>query len=89
MISQRNGAGVGNFELCVAAGGQIEHWRRYNAVPGGWNKSAVFGTDVRRVVALLQSSFGANLEVIAERTDDRSQHYWRDGSGWHPGPVIV
>ena len=84
-----NEAGVGNFELCVAVGGSIEHWWRHNASLGPWNRSATFGTDVRRVVGLLQSSFGTNLELIAERTDGHFQHYWRDGAGWHAGAIVV
>jgi Papain family cysteine protease len=84
-----NEMGVGNFELCVESGGQIEHWWRYNTVQGPWNRSAVFGADVRRVVGLLQSTYGTNLELIAERHDGRYQHYWRDGSGWNAGTVIV
>ena len=82
-------ADVGNFELCVAANGQIEHWWRNNHGPGPWQRSAVFGNGVRRVLSLLQGSFGFNLEVIVERTDGRYQHYWRDSAGWHTGVVIV
>jgi len=29
-----------------------------------------------------------DLEVIVLRTDQQLQHYWRDGAGWHAGPVI-
>ncbi|GAB63585.1 MAG: peptidase C1A [Candidatus Jettenia sp.] len=79
----------GNFELCVAANGQIEHWW-HRQLPGQtWNRSAVFGADVRRVVGLLEGSFGFNLELIAERNDGRYQHYWRDSNGWHAGAIIV
>jgi hypothetical protein len=81
--------GVGNFELCVAVAGQVEHWWRYNASPGPWNRSAVFGVGVKRVVALIQSTYGTNLEIIVDRTDGHYQHYWRDGNGWNEGPVIV
>jgi hypothetical protein len=85
-----NEVNVGNFELCVGVGGgRIEHWWRPNASGGAWVRSAVFGTGVARVVALLQSTFGTNLEVIAERTDGSYQHYWRDGGGWRAGVVIV
>lgn len=84
-----NEMGIGNFELCVTVGNQIEHWWRHNASSGPWNRSAVFGADVRRVIGLIQSSFATNLEVIAERTDGRYQYYWRDGSGWHSGAIIV
>ena len=58
--------GVGNFELCVAVGGTIEHWWRYNAGLGPWTRSAVFGTGVRRVIGLIQSTFATDLEVIVE-----------------------
>jgi hypothetical protein len=42
------------------------------------------------VVGLIQSSFGGDLEVIAERTDLKFQHYYRDGNGvWNTGPIIT
>jgi hypothetical protein len=80
--------GVGNFELCVAVGGSIEHWWRYNAGLGAWERSAVFGSGARRVIGLLQSTIGTNLEIIVENQDGGYQHYGRDGSGWHAGPII-
>jgi len=78
----------GNFELCVAVGGQIEHWWRDNYGSGGWQRSAVFGHDVAAVAALMEGSYGFNLEVIVLRSDNQLQHYWRDGAGWHEGVVI-
>jgi hypothetical protein len=82
--------GIGNFELCVAVGGQIQHWWRPNDPPGTWSQSATFGSDVNRVVGLIQSTFGGNLEVIAERTDLKFQHYYRDGNEvWNTGPIIT
>jgi hypothetical protein len=82
--------GIGNFELCVAAGGQIQHWWRPNNPPGSWAHSATFGANINRVVALIQSSFSADLEVIAERTDLHYQHYYRDVNGsWNTGPIIT
>lgn len=83
-----NEMGVGNFELCVAVQGQIEHWWRWNQGNGPWSRSAVFGANVRRVLGLIQSTFGTNLEILVENTDGSTQHYWRDGAGWHAGPVI-
>jgi hypothetical protein len=80
--------GVGNFELCVAAGGTIEHWWRHNASGSPWNRSAVFGAGARRVIGLIQSSFATNLEIIVEDINGGYQHYRRDGAGWHPGPAI-
>jgi hypothetical protein len=79
----------GNFELCVAVGGRVQHWWRANA--GGdmlWRHSADFGHDVRAVAGLCEGSWGMNLEVIVLRNDGQLQHYWRDGSGWHEGAVI-
>lgn len=82
-------SGIGNFELCVAVGQRIEHWWRHNGSQGSWIRSAIFGDAVRRVVGLIQSSFGTNLELIVERIDGRFQHYWRDGTGWHPGMIVI
>jgi hypothetical protein len=92
MIEGQFGAGnenaVGNFELCVAVGGQVQHWWRNNSSAMQWSQSATFGHDVQAVASLIESSFGFNLEVIVLRTDQRLQHYWRDGGGWHEGPII-
>jgi hypothetical protein len=44
---------------------------------------AQFGSNVNRVIALLQGSFGFNLELIVLRNDGMLQHYWRDDGGWH------
>lgn len=81
--------GHGNFELCVATpAGTIEHWWRTNSAPFPWARSATFGSGIARVVALVESSFGFNLEVIALRSDGLLQHFWRTGDGWHNGVVI-
>jgi hypothetical protein len=92
MIEGQFGAGdenaVGNFELCVAVGGQVQHWWRNNQADMSWNQSATFGHDVRAVAALVEGSYGFNLEVVVLRWDGILQHYWRDGAGWHEGPVI-
>lgn len=78
----------GNFELCVAVGGQVQHWWRNNAGDGQWRQSATFGHNVLAVAGLVQGSFGFNLEAVVLRTDRQLQHYWRDGGGWHEGVVI-
>jgi hypothetical protein len=78
----------GNFELCVAAGGHVQHWWRNNAGDGQWRHSATFGHDVLAVAGMCESQWGMNLEVIVLRSDQKLQHYWRDGAGWHEGPVI-
>lgn len=79
---------AGNFELCVAVGGRVQHWWRWNAGDMQWRHSADFGHDVRAVAGLCEGSWSMNLEVIVLRNDGQLQHYWRDGSGWHEGPVI-
>ncbi|MGA8576552.1 MAG: C1 family peptidase [Candidatus Cybelea sp.] len=77
----------GNYELCVAVGGQVQHWWRNNGGAGDWSMSTTFGHDVAAVVGLVEGSFGFNLEVIVLRTDGELQHYWRDGGGWHEGTI--
>jgi hypothetical protein len=79
---------VGNFELCVAAGGQIQHWWRDNQGDQQWRHSATFGSNIECVAALLEGSYDFNLELVAQRTDNQLQHFWRDGAGWHAGVVI-
>jgi Papain family cysteine protease len=79
----------GNFELCVAVDGAVQHWWRDNAGGSGeWRHSATFGRDMRAVTGLTEGSWGMNLELVVLRTDGRLQHYWRDGAGWHEGPII-
>ena len=79
---------MGNFELCVAVDGQVQHWWRNNAVTPAGAQSATFGHDVQAVAGLVEGSFGFNLEVIVLRHDRKLQHYWRDGAGWKEGVVI-
>jgi Papain family cysteine protease len=79
---------TGNFELCVASGGQIQHWWRDNQGDQQWRQSAIFGSNIRAVTALIEGSYGFDLEVVAVRNDGQLQHFWRDGAGWHVGPVI-
>ena len=92
MIQGQYGMGsefaMGNFELCVAVNGQVQHWWRNNAGNAGWYQSATFGHNVQAVAGLVEGSFGFNLEVVVLRTDRQLQHYWRDGAGWHEGVVI-
>ena len=85
-----NEYGTGNFELCVALpNGTVQHWWRNNQAQGfPWALGATFGSGVRCVVALLESSFGFNLELIVLRDDNMLQHYWRMGGTWFPGAVI-
>jgi C1A family cysteine protease len=79
---------VGNFELCVAVGGKIQHWWRDNQGDKQWRQSATFGANVKAVTALIEGSYGYDLEVVGLRNDNQLQHFWRDGGGWHDGPVI-
>lgn len=79
---------VGNFELCVAVGGKVQHWWRPNGGNGIWRDGGKFGHDVAMMVGLLQSSYGFALEAVVRRLDGALQHYWRDATGWHEGPQI-
>lgn len=92
MIEGQFGCGderaIGNFELCVAVGGVVQHWWRDNQGGTGWHMSASFGSGIQAVTGLVEGSFGFNLEVVALRTDRQLQHFWRDGGGWHAGSVI-
>jgi len=94
MIQGEFGAGTdkgnGNFELCVAMpNGTVQHWWRNNQNTNfAWTMDASFGSNVAAVVALVQGSFGFNLELIVQRRDNMLQHYWRDDGGWHAGVVI-
>jgi hypothetical protein len=91
MIQGQYGMGtefaLGNFELCVAVNGQVQHWWR-NQANGVWSQSATFGHDAAAVAGLIESSYGFNLEVLILRTDGQLQHYWRDGAGWHEGAIV-
>jgi hypothetical protein len=82
----------GNYELCVAVNGAIQHWWKDSPEnPGStWSMSATFGENVREVLGLIQSSFGFDLEVIALLNDGTLQHFWRYASdlSWHAGPVF-
>jgi hypothetical protein len=79
----------GNFELCVAKGGQVQHWWRSNCNGSlVWKNDSTFGHDVKAVTGLAQGSWGMNLEVIVLLNSGQLQHYWRDGKGWAEGPVI-
>lgn len=79
----------GNFELVVSVQGSLQHWWRDNASGSmAWRMSATFGSNIAAAVGLCQGSWGMNLEVIALRTDGQLQHFFRDGAGWHNGPII-
>lgn len=102
MIRSQFGAGnetlPGNYELCVAVSGSIQHWWTSGnpepATSSIWIHSATFGTDVpgqevQQVLGLLQSSFSFDLEIVALLTDGSLQHFWRSGtSAWFAGPVF-
>ena len=78
----------GNYELCVAVNGSIQHWWRNNQGAGNWSNSATFGANVAQVLGLVESSYGFDLEVIAQLNNGSLQHLWRDGGGWHNGIVF-
>jgi hypothetical protein len=84
----------GNYELCVAVNGQIQHWcSSGNPEPTTnlkwYHCSQVFGNNVQQVLGLIYSSFG-NLELIALLANGSLQHFWRDSNNaiWNPGPIL-
>jgi hypothetical protein len=78
----------GNFELCVATpSGGIQHWWRNNGGDQTWQMSATFGSGVRDVVGMIQSSWG-NLEILAFM-DPGYAHFLRDAAGWHQSPGLI
>jgi hypothetical protein len=87
----------GNYELCVAVNGSIQHWWTTGdaGATANWTRSATFGTNqagktVQRVLGMIQSSFGFDLELIALLSDGSLQHFWRSSGNlqWYPGPVF-
>jgi hypothetical protein len=85
----------GNYELCVAVNGSIEHWcTSGNPEPGKhttWHKCAqTFGVNVDAVLGLIESSFGFDLELIALLNNGSLQHFRRDSrtAVWQAGPVF-
>jgi hypothetical protein len=49
--------------------------------------SATFGSGVRDVVGMIQSSWG-NLEILAFM-DPGYAHFLRDAAGWHQSPGLI
>jgi hypothetical protein len=93
----------GNYELCVAVGGLIEHWwtagnpeptlQSWNGTTANWTRSETFATNVagqhvKQVLGLMQSSYGFDLELVAGLDDGKLQHFSRDGAGWHARDVF-
>ena len=84
---------AGNFELCVAAGGMVQHWWRDNSNSSlPWSRSANVrrrtdhrcGRPPRRELRLQP---GGHRRA---RTDGHLQHYYRDGNlNWNAGEVII
>jgi len=83
----------GNYELCVAVHGLIEHWWRDNQGTQNWQMSTKFGTNVAgahvvQVLGLLESSYGFDLELVALLSNGSLQHFWRGGGVWNAGVVF-
>ncbi len=78
----------GNYELCVAVDGSIQHWWTPTTGAYHWTHSATFGSGIKQVLGLIQSSFGFDLEVVALLEDGSLQHFWRNNT-WYPGPIIA
>jgi hypothetical protein len=69
---------IGNFELCVASQGQVQHWFRNNQSGAEWAWGATFGSSqgsIQQVVALIQGSYGFNLEMVVLLESGQLQHF--------------
>jgi C1A family cysteine protease len=86
-FGETNETAPGNYELCVAVNGQFQHWWTQGEAAAHWTMDAAFGTNIRQVLGLIESSFGFDLELIALLTDGSIQHFWRDNV-WHAGPIF-
>ena len=87
-LIQSNYGTRGNFEMVIPRrGDRLSHYWRNNDAPGyPWSGPTDFGTGVVLGTALIQSSFGGNLELVA-LVGNQLVHYWRDSSfAWH-GPT--
>ena len=78
----------GNYELCVAVNGAIQHWWTPTTGTYSWTHDATFGSNVKEVLGLIQSSYGFDLEVIALLENGSIQHFWRSNT-WNAGPIIA
>lgn len=76
----------GSLELVVASDGRAQHWS-WDPYSCRWTPRTEFGTDIRHVWGLTYSGVG-DLEVIAERADGATTHYWWDPAGWHDGGAL-
>jgi hypothetical protein len=87
----------GNYELCVAVNGEIQHWvAKGNPEPttsATWTLREKFRTsvpdqDVHRVLGLIESSYGFHFELVAELSSGQLQHFSRNASGWSAREVF-
>jgi hypothetical protein len=88
----QNRTGSGNFDLVAPlADGGLGQFSRNNADPNlPWSGPVKFGGGTVSAVALIQSNFGDNLEVVA-RTGGSLDHYWRESTppfAWN-GPTAI
>jgi hypothetical protein len=87
----------GNYELCVAVNGEIQHWvAKGNPEPTTLAtctlrekfRTSVPDQDVHRVLGLIESSYGFHFELVAELSRGQLQHFSRNGSGWSAREVF-
>lgn len=86
----------GNLDLVVPntapAGGLVHYWRNNDAPGLPWHESTTFGLGHVWGMALIQSNFGSNLEVVAN-VEGQLVLYWRESAppfAWHgPTPAFA
>jgi len=80
---------AGNLELCVAGGGQMQHWRREPTAGGIWQQVvAPVGDSIAEVIGLAQTSFAFRLEAIVRLTDGRLKNWVYDGGTWNDAGIV-
>jgi YVTN family beta-propeller protein len=81
----------GNFEVAVPLAAGIGHFIRNNSEPlFPWSGPNTFGSGIVKSVALIQSNFDQNLELVA-CVENRLVAYWRESAdpfNWF-GPAMI
>lgn len=88
--STANENSAGPLELCVAVGGQVQHWQRAAGNPGstGWAHVFTFGSNIKHVWGLVHGSFNQALEMVVEDMQGKMHHWQYTNSGWAETAVI-
>jgi Papain family cysteine protease len=91
---------IGNFDLCIANNGQVQHWQRDNSnlgnqVPktdgstaGLWRLVESFGSGVKNVWGLVFTSRVFDLECVVEMVDGTWTNWAKTAGVWQEVGVV-